>query len=365
MALEIIESEEGSNSFRIKHPDFGDVYKTVYRKGIIKELKKVQDDPITFESLAKVEIEGQETEDYLPLFYHPKKQYWDDDHHQATDFNEELRYFERAWMSFRPGDEVVVMLQENKPVLIIGFADATPKVGENIIRMEFYIAPFEDHRECNYDPSQSHDHSVPGSEHTVYLNALKKKIDDDPDLPEPTPDGTPLGLTKECERILFEQEHWNFDRASWNTTIHEHFTFTMADWIAIVGPIIYIFQFVSRKDDSVWEPVGESWIRGWGSSAGVDGVYVSALPYSKENLEEIRQAAANPSIQPKDASMEASAQWGGRLGPWGIQYRGAVKQEDFFMSVRMSFTGIWDMDLEQTKLFVRPHSQDDEAGEET
>jgi hypothetical protein len=139
----------------------------------------------------------------------------------------------------------------------------------------------------------------------------------------------------------------------------------MADWIAIVGPIIYIFQFVSRKDDTVWEPVGESWIQGWGSSAGVDGVYVSALSYSQENLEKIKQAAANPSVKPYDASMEAGAQGGGWFGPWGIQYPGAVKQEDFFISVRMSFTGIWDMDLERTKLFVRPHSQDDEAGEET
>ena len=87
-------------------------------------------------SLVKVQVEGQDESDFLPLFYHPKAQYWDDTDVLATDFDEESGYFKRAWMSFRCGDEVVVMIREGSPFAVLGFADGVPRVGEDILQLE-------------------------------------------------------------------------------------------------------------------------------------------------------------------------------------------------------------------------------------
>ena len=36
-------------------------------------------------------------------------------------------------MSFRCGDEVIVMLQDGVPVAVLGHADGVPRVGEDLI----------------------------------------------------------------------------------------------------------------------------------------------------------------------------------------------------------------------------------------
>lgn len=127
------DDQSGAKSMRIDHPDFGDVSKTTYSKGVITDFEKIQDDPIQVKSRVKVKIEGEEESDYIPIFYHPKILYWDGPGDPpvplATDFNAEGKYFERAWMSFRGGDEVAVMLQKGTPVAVIGFADGVPRIG--------------------------------------------------------------------------------------------------------------------------------------------------------------------------------------------------------------------------------------------
>ena len=129
--------EKYPNSFRIDHPDFGDVSKTTYAKGVISDFKI--DDPTdmvnTIHSQVKVTGDWGES-DWIPLFFHPKAQYWDDDQHKATDFDQEKVNFERAWMSFRCDDEVAVMLREGVPVAVMGFADGLPRIGENVCRWE-------------------------------------------------------------------------------------------------------------------------------------------------------------------------------------------------------------------------------------
>jgi hypothetical protein len=123
------------SGYRLDHPDFGDVVKTPYAKGIIKEVKKASDDPLSFESMAKVKINGVES-DYLPIFYRPKEKYWDKaDGILATDIDEEAQTYKRAWMSFRGDDEVAVLVKEGVPKAILGFADGVPRIGENIFKM--------------------------------------------------------------------------------------------------------------------------------------------------------------------------------------------------------------------------------------
>jgi hypothetical protein len=126
--------EKYPNSWRIDHPDFGDVSKTTYAKGVITDFQKVSDDPVEVQSLVKVDIGGDA---WLPLFFHPKKLYWDPD---SQKFNQDGSYFEKAWMSFRAADEVAVMLKEGKPVAVMGFADGVPRIGEDVLRSENYLA---------------------------------------------------------------------------------------------------------------------------------------------------------------------------------------------------------------------------------
>ena len=155
--LSLVEITE--NSWRLDHPDFGDVYKTTYAKGVITDFQQPDDvedpdDPFTVESMVKVEVEGGEESDFIPLFYHPKKGYWDDpdfwdDPVLAEDYDEEKGYFKKAWMSFRCGDEVVVMMREGKPVAVVGFADGYPRPAEDIFKLEMDSPPIaENPWEC-------------------------------------------------------------------------------------------------------------------------------------------------------------------------------------------------------------------------
>ena len=102
--------EKRPGSFRLNLADFGVVSKTTFAKGTVSDFQKVQDDPIQVQSLAKVKGAWGES-DFIPLFWCPKKQYWDLTSHQAQDFNQANLYYENAWMSFRGGDEVIVLLE--------------------------------------------------------------------------------------------------------------------------------------------------------------------------------------------------------------------------------------------------------------
>jgi len=180
--LSLVEVVE--KSWRLDHPNFGDVYKTTFAKGVIKDFQKSADDPIEVEPLVKVEVEGVGESEFIPLFFHPKALYWDaEDGVLAQDFDQEKGYFKRSWMSFRGDDEVVVMLKEGVPVAVLGFFDGLPRIGENILKMEDY--------QQRYPEDYLH-----------YLNMDRHgEEDDEVDSSEKGPDGLDLGLKKEIELV--------------------------------------------------------------------------------------------------------------------------------------------------------------------
>ncbi len=77
MAAGLTAFEKYLDSWRLNHPDFGNVRACPYTIGVITDFKKVSDDPIQVISQVKVQIEGMGESDYIPLFYHPKAKYWD------------------------------------------------------------------------------------------------------------------------------------------------------------------------------------------------------------------------------------------------------------------------------------------------
>ncbi len=198
--------EKYPDSWRLDHPNFGDVYQTTYTKGIIKEFEKISDDPLQVRSMVKVEIEGKGLSEFIPLCYHPKDGYWDNEKEgiQATDFNQEGNYFERAWMSFRAGDEVKVMLREKEPYAVVGFMDGVPRVGEDILQVEAIGA------NTILDVPQLNDFKYPLSRQLQLSKALIKDIPfGNPDCAysnwneeKSGPDGFELGLKKVIDRPL-------------------------------------------------------------------------------------------------------------------------------------------------------------------
>ena len=168
------------DSRRMDHLDFADVAKTTFAKGVIGDGGDGTDSffvtssiPIQVQSMVRVEGDAWGVSDFIPLFYHPKANYWNDqppsgswgtstrlipnvvsiwDHFNffyhrpfravATDYVPgSPGYFERAWQSFRCGDEVAVMLQEGVPIAVVGHADGVPRVGEDLMNVCWRFTP--------------------------------------------------------------------------------------------------------------------------------------------------------------------------------------------------------------------------------
>jgi hypothetical protein len=224
--------EKYPNSYRIDHPDFGDVYKTTYVKGVITDFEVTSFYRFRVKSMVKVSGDWGES-GYIPLFYHPKPQFWDDPNgNLATDYNAGGGYFEKAWMSFRVGDEVVVMLKEGKPVAVVGFADGVPRIGENLIKIVtlpptspgwFYdaIIIFQ----C--DPPNVYFIGGGSSSSSFYYSC--QPISET----ENGPDGSDLKLVEPF--MLLREVLATYPPYMFQGFLYERFV--------VVGPILYIFSF--------------------------------------------------------------------------------------------------------------------------
>jgi hypothetical protein len=258
--------EKYPNSRRLDHPNFGDVCKTTFAKGVIIDVKvalksecdpllyypgkfegEYQVDPFRVKSHVLVQVEGQEL--WLPLFFHPKAAMWDDSDMVvwgtgvneftvnpgilATDFNRDTGYFEKAWMSFRPGDEVVVIIREGAPFAVVGFADGLPRVGEAIFRVN--VAPITG--------------SSLGTEVPKYVMLAEEKINP---FGEIGADGLDLGLVQVVDPIInhsykFRSEWWyGPDAGTWLHTYNY-------SWIFPLGPkLVVLTQWYQVYPDDLY-----------------------------------------------------------------------------------------------------------------
>lgn len=219
--------EKRPESWRLNLADFQAVYKTTFAKGTISDFQKVSDVPLTVKSMVKVKGDWGES-DFIPLFFCPKKKYWDSDPSldDAQDFNQDGKYYENAWRSFRGDDEVKVLLQEGVPKFVIGFVDNVPRIGEAIIKVGGYTY------ESDTEPD-------------AYWQA--------PSIPRPDivdgigPDDKPLYLTEESQPILgssssqgFPTEYYYLSPGVYEVTTGTRI-FQITAWSVIIGPIVYVF----------------------------------------------------------------------------------------------------------------------------
>lgn len=355
--IAIVEKAPG---YRLDHPDFGVVNRVTFAKGIITKFKKTSDDPIKVEAMAKVKINDEETE-FLPFFFRAKEGFWDTPDHKAQDIDQEKKSYPNAWQSFRPDDEVKVMLVEGKPFAIVGFLDGVPRIGEDIIKVEttnFY--------EVN---------------HTVHIQCSKKGeqyrgLDEEGN----GPDGLDLGLKQEA--ILLCQTHKEdsvflgyYDFTShpapqgpncWYSQTAYHY-WDYYEWLVPVGSILYIFQCFG-DNSRIWI---ENYINphlpyepGWTDYlTNTSPFSVLAAPYTKENYDvAIATGASHAGLDPNDID-ENNWNHIGERGYW-LSYPGFQYQEEFTMKLfnndnlnRMYYTNKSSFDITKFKFHIRPHTK--------
>ena len=247
------------DSYRLDHPNFKDVAKTTFAKGVISDFKVDDPNDLIGTISSQVKVTGGFGEsDWIPIFYHPKPQYWDDDNHKATDFNKEGGYFERAWMSFRCGDEVAVMLKEEKPVAVMGFADGIPRIGENIFKAEFETVAAGKH----YFLWRLFGDGAPENYPVHGMNGIDGVLNPW-DGKASGPDNVALALTQKCQllsRITVAQDYsGSFQSGDPGFPWHEGFyTYTRTGntsthlnrWIVPIGPFMFLFSVVSQDGSS-------------------------------------------------------------------------------------------------------------------
>lgn len=218
--------EKYPNSFRIDHPDFGDVSKTTYAKGVITAFYEDNgDDPVVAMDVCDLTIDDQEFKE-VPIFYHPPKTYidnWKLNAEPSVHPYGELISTSAAWAefwksggalldkdgkvipsvsstgltfennsvargaySFSVGDEVAVMLKDGEALAVIGFADGIPRRPLDYIKVEMPSQVFD-----------SNDPSNVGDPHCPYILQLSDSARNvTPSGPNPgysTPTGSGLG----------------------------------------------------------------------------------------------------------------------------------------------------------------------------
>ena len=153
--------EKYPNSWRVDHPDFGDVCKTTFAKGVVTAFYAANNDnPLVVKDICDLTIDGQEFKE-VPVFYHSPKDYienwkqnalqtghWKDSGvlvdaqgEPVTDIPKDGLPFEdqviaRAAYSFAVDDEVAVMMQEGEPVLVLGLATKPPRKPLDYVKID-------------------------------------------------------------------------------------------------------------------------------------------------------------------------------------------------------------------------------------
>jgi len=354
--------EKSPDSWRIDHPDFPTVCQVSYAKGVITDFKRPAvdnpDDPFRVESMVKVEIEGVGESDFIPLFYHPRKQYWDTEDHKAQDINQDEKYFENAWMSFRVDDEVKVMLQDGKPFAVVGFLDGIPRIGEDIIRM--MLEAYDDEA------------------HKLYLQCSKQgEMYGNLDSEGKGPDGMDLGLVNESEVIcdtgiettVIGPGPWEYDTQSTVYNDKRYF-----EWLIIVGPIMYIFQAIGARNRSfsIYTPGTLYWVsypdgRWTEWFYDVTMISVLAAPYTKKLYEEVKALGQSHSgMSPLD--IDEGFVWEGERG-YFLEFPEFKYQDKFSVNLVNNENinhwswrqpdSIHETDPSKIKFYTRPHTKEE------
>jgi len=198
--------------YLVDHDTFGDVYHCTYKEGTITDFGVEKTDPFTLADTCTVEIQGGGTAHDVPIFYHCRKGYYDE---QVATLrtNEALRGGARA---FRVGQKVQVMMYDDATArYVMGHNEGKrPKACQDIFKMRFY--------------------GWEGRWHDIHYCVSQQKEYGGLDQAMAEPDGRPLKLTKQQRRLF------GFREVQGGTIVQYY-----GDWLIVVGPLMVIFRVSS------------------------------------------------------------------------------------------------------------------------
>ena len=198
--------------YLVDHDTFGDVYRCTYKEGTITDFGVEKTDPFTLNDTCTVELQGGGIARNVPIFYHCRKGYYDDQ--VATlRLSGALRGGARA---FRTGQKVQVMMYDDANAqFVMGHNEGTrPKACQDIFKMRFY--------------------GWEGRWHEIHYCVSQQKEYGGLDQAMAEPDGRPLKLTKKQRRLF------GFREVQGGTVVQYY-----GDWLIVVGPLMLIFRVAS------------------------------------------------------------------------------------------------------------------------
>ena len=193
------------DSYRLDHPNFRDVSKATFAKGVITAFYAANTDvPLVIEDKCDVKVDGEEFKG-IPIFYHCPKAYaehWKQNTAQAEHWgkagslNKDTGSIGCGVYSFSVGDEVAVMLQAGVPIAIIGFADGTPRRPSDYIKVDI--------PEQAMQTDNGVESYINGPYHYVVQISNMERIGEDN---QKGPDGFELKLLKEAKIFPDKVDH--------------------------------------------------------------------------------------------------------------------------------------------------------------
>jgi len=255
--------------------------------------------------MVKVQVEGYgETPDYIPLFYHPKPQYWDGEEVKATDFDEEQGCHKRAWMSFRCTDEVVVLMEAEKdspnltPKYVIGFVDNYPRIGENIFKID--CESYGWYHMSSYGNIIKDQPSVRRTQHFQVFDYEQTSVlfwkygEENEEVNGQ--DGNPLGLDTEIEPVNVDYQQEPLDIA-WNPDYMEgYYLYYYFKYLIPIGPFLLILQIFYKYENVKLYGTYQGTKTLWSEWRGVDDIYVGsayAIINTQENIDLASESQKN------------------------------------------------------------------------
>ncbi|MEW6385905.1 MAG: hypothetical protein AB1491_00090 [Thermodesulfobacteriota bacterium] len=207
--------QKGNRDYRLDHDELGDVYRTTYKEGTIKDFGYEKTDPFTLNDTC--EVEGEVSGKNIPILYHCKK-----DHYDATVAtkrgNNALKGAARA---FRTGQKVKVLLESGTPKFVVGHQEGKrPKRCLDIFKMKV----FQYATGAMTSPT-------PGKPHEIHYLVSDPKEYGPMDAACKEPDGQDLKLNEKQRRLF------GFREFQLGTIVNFY-----GDWLIKVGPLMVIFR---------------------------------------------------------------------------------------------------------------------------
>lgn len=222
---------------RQDHENFGDVYKTHYKEGVIKDFGVSNTALFTLDNTCTVEIDGGPVSG-VPLFYHCRKDFYD----QTVREKLETGALKHSAWAFRAGQKVKVMMYEDAPNGVFSHNEP-PVYGADLKapRKCLDLFRFQWHRSIGSGRTTYRPPELPVTEgwlnwfmfqqdwHSIVYRASTQEEYAAKDDPPIEPNGDVAEFPHRAKHIFGMREQ------QFGTMVYY-----LGDWLIVVGPVAFI-----------------------------------------------------------------------------------------------------------------------------